>query len=832
MRRPTTSLARRADQVPDRPMTSMGLAHSKPFLAEPPSTATMTPRTTAKENSMSMSISRDTIRTCDSPIPASEPIRSSRAARAPVAQKPVALTSRAVDFTLPSEEIPTSAPRMPATRGVYGSSPTRAVRAKVTEGLPVRTRAATTTTSTQASDPPPGRLYRQVRPLDRPAHAPIPRPPATERIDVATLESEVGDGSFVLEPDDRHGPDSVQVHVRLRPTTDDEECAWQTDERNATLMLDDRLAASKGPPHVGVSYQFDGLHTGSSNADIYATLARPLVHSVLHGYHGVIFAYGQTASGKTFTLSGDEAGLEPGVIPRAVQDLFQGICQGSAQREFLLRVSYLEIWNEVVKDLLEPSNQPQVRDDRRRGAHAVSVAPLHEAVVTSPAQVFKLLARGEANRHMGETDWNERSSRSHTCFKITVESWDRTPGARRPYRLSELSLIDLAGSERYSAQRTHRRAEGGNINKSLLSLGKVIYALSEKQARAPGSAGTVHIPYRDSKLTRILQNSLSGQARIAVVCTLNPSPSMVDESLGTLNFARRIKHVAVRAEVNEFEGEVASAGAAAPASPVLLARYREEMDALRAQVDRLQGPRAVTNKGQPSLHAVQARLDELGALILHGGTPMPDSDTWHPVSPAKQRGFTLDDPLPRVQEKLHAALTKISRLERKLAARLSLPGDAQSRDDGKDMLIRDLMQQVRELETVCEAQVRDAPQPMREEVEAEWAELVAAAQAETQGRDAFIAELHAECARLRRANEALTRLVHEQTADMVQQLSAKENENRAARPVLSLFAPQLRPATVLGTHAPPATDLSIDDSASERLSTSDVDELLEEADSM
>lgn len=723
----------------------------------------------------------------------------------------------------PADNVKKTAPCMPTARFVQGS-PTRTVRAKVTAGVPIRPRAGAHAGPSQETDTAPSRAYRQVRPLDRPAHTIIPPPPTTERIDVAMLEREVGDGSFVLEPDDLHGPDSVQVHVRLRPTKNDEECAWQADEARATLMLDTSVVANKGPPQNFLPYQFDGLHTGCTNADIYATLARPLVHSVLHGYHGVIFAYGQTASGKTFTLSGDEAGLEPGMIHRAVQDLFQGICQGSAQREYLLRVSYLEIWNEVVKDLLEPSNQPQVRDDRRRGAHAVSVAPLHEAVVTSPAQVFKLLARGEAHRHMGETDWNERSSRSHTCFKITVESWDRTPGARRPYRLSELSLIDLAGSERYSALRTHRRAEGGNINKSLLSLGKVIYALSEKQARAPGTMPPRHVPYRDSKLTRILQNSLSGQARIAVVCTLNPSPAMVEESLGTLNFARRIKHVAVRAEVNEFEGEVTGTE---PSSPMLLARYREEMGALRAHVDQLQGHSNDTRTPVPTLHAVQARLDELGALILQGGAPTPETETWHPVSPAKRRGFTLDDPLPRVQEKLHAALSKISRLERKLASRLSLPGDAQTRDDAKDKLIRDLMQQVRELETVCEARISDVPPPMREEVEAEWAELVAAAQAETQARDDFIAELHAECMRLRRANEALMRLAHDQTARMVQQLSDQERTNSVARPVLSLFAPQLRPATVLGTHAPPSADLSIDDSTSEHLSTSDVDELLE-----
>lgn len=657
----------------------------------------------------------------------------------------------------------------------------------------------------------------------------LPRPPSpSERIDVLSLASEIGEGSFVLHQDDTPIADSVQVHVRVRPPHEEEECAWVVDLDSSTIMLDPAIAQTKAQPNVGLPYHLDGVHTGSSNADVYTTMARPLVHSVLHGYHAVIFAYGQTASGKTFTLSGDEDGLEPGVIPRAIHDLFQGICQGAGEREYLLRVSYLEIWNEIVKDLLEPTNHPFVRDDRRLGANAVRVAPLHEAVVTSPAQVFRLLARGEANRHVGATDWNERSSRSHTCFKITVESWDRDPSAPKPYRIGELSLIDLAGSERHSMHSTNRRAEGGNINKSLLSLGKVIYALSEKSHRGAAMANA-HIPYRDSKLTRILQNNLNGHARIAVVCTLNPSPTMVEESLSTLNFARRIKHVAVKAERNEYDGDLSSLDE----SHALLARYKEEMGTLRAQVAELRTASQDTSGiGPPSLQSVQARLDELGALILQSGMASASiHDAWppHPVSPAKQRGFTFDDPLTRVQEKLHAALNKIHRLEKQLARRLSLPAAAGSDEAAKNDLIRDLMHQIRELETVCDAQAQEAPRQVREDVEAEWADRVAMADELIQERDAFIQELSQECRRLRRANEALTRLAHDQTAAMVEQIAAVDKP-----PVMSLFAPHLRPATVLGVQKPlRATDLSIDTGSStsgtEDLSSSDVDELLESA---
>ncbi|WFD29060.1 hypothetical protein MSPP1_000065 [Malassezia sp. CBS 17886] len=678
----------------------------------------------------------------------------------------------------------------------------------------------------------------------------------------------------------------------MRPTGGDEGCAWAAAEETRTVMLDPDIAATKVQPHVGMPYQFDGVHTGSTNADIYAELARPLVQALLQGYDAVIFAYGQTASGKTFTLSGDESGQEPGIIVRSVCDVFHGICQASAQREYLLRVSYLEIWNEVVRDLLDPGNQPQVRDGRRRGAHVVVVAPLHEEVVTSPRQVFDLLMRGEANRQVGATDWNERSSRSHTCFKITVESWERDAGpVGRHYRISELSLIDLAGSERHTRPGVGRRMEGANINKSLLSLGKVIYALAERSAAEALTQRTapVHVPYRDSKLTRILQNSLNGNARIAVVCTLNPSPAMVDESLGTLNFARRIKNVAVRATQNEFDEDVALQGA--DGAHALLARYRREMGLLRAKVEELQearsggvgdarrphhgglpaggacaralpaggashrapSPRSPSDAtrapdtrcasphGAPdraadacgtlpkstSAHrdmaALQARLDQLGTLILRGGEDTDTTPAPHPVSPAKQRGFAFEDPLPLVQEKLHAALTKISRLERQLARRLSTPGARTDAD--KDRIVAELLQRIRELETVCEAQVLDAPQQVRDDVEREWSARLADAQRCVDERDAFIEELGVECAQLRRTNECLVRLAHDHTSALVANLwqrtappsqrtdpaagaapgtspadapKAASAAPSPARPLVPLFAPRLRPTTVLG----------------------------------
>ena len=234
----------------------------------------------------------------------------------------------------------------------------------------------------------------------------------------------------------------------------------------------------------------------------------------MEGYNGTVFAYGQTSSGKTYTMSGIEQ--EVGVIPRAVDDVFTyirevngpaGECnvklslkQTSGQKEFLLRVSYLEIYNETIRDLLsgETGTEPRIHEDKRRGIY---VSPLKEEIVTTPQQVMKILQQGESNRHTSKTDYNERSSRSHTIFQMVIESRERagslqnspsmqrtsriqaSPVSRAPksaaaVRMSTLNLIDLAGSEKAQSH-TERRKEGSYINRSLLTLGTVISRLTE-----------------------------------------------------------------------------------------------------------------------------------------------------------------------------------------------------------------------------------------------------------------------------------------------------------------------------------------------------------------
>lgn len=334
--------------------------------------------------------------------------------------------------------------------------------------------------------------------------------------------------------------------------------------------------------------------TGSDNLGVYNAAGRDLVLAAMEGFDAVIFAYGQTASGKTFTLTGN--GANPGIIPQAVAEIFEYI-KRHPEQEFLLRASYLEIYNETLKDLLAPESGPlRVRQDERK---RFFVHPLREEVVTGEAQVAALLRRGEENRSTGRTDFNERSSRSHSLFQMTIESRDSSPdsptspafssprtpnaprlapGASGAVRMSRLSLIDLAGSEQATSQ-LERRSEGAFINKSLLTLEKVIASLTDSKKGG-------HVPYRDSKLTQILQPSLSGEARVAVVATVNPSPAAVGESQSTLKFAARVKKVMLKAVVNEVVDDKA-----------LIFRYRNHV----SQASGLECPRAE--------HADMVRVD-------------------------------------------------------------------------------------------------------------------------------------------------------------------------------------------------------------------------------
>ncbi|KAM1109382.1 hypothetical protein PS2_008788 [Malus domestica] len=263
-------------------------------------------------------------------------------------------------------------------------------------------------------------------------------------------------------------------------------------------------------------------------------------------------------------MHGDQR--SPGIIPLAVKDAFS-IIQETPNREYLLRVSYLEIYNEVVNDLLNPAGQNlRIRED----AQGTFVEGIKEEVVLSPAHALSLIAAGEEHRHVGSTNFNLLSSRSHTIFSLTIESSPCGENCEgEAVSLSQLNLIDLAGSESSKAETTGvRRKEGSYINKSLLTLGTVISKLTDTKA--------THIPYRDSKLTRLLQSSLSGHGRVSLICTVTPSSSSSEETHNTLKFAHRAKHIEIQAAQNKIIDEKS-----------LIKKYQNEIRSLKEELEQL-----------------------------------------------------------------------------------------------------------------------------------------------------------------------------------------------------------------------------------------------------
>lgn len=652
------------------------------------------------------------------------------------------------------------------------------------------------------------------------------------------------------------------VHLRLRPLPATEPSAWVACPPTGSVSLQPSLGANRSSG--GGTHIFDAVHTGSSNDDLYKTLARPLVRSVLSGFNALIFAYGQTASGKTFTLSGDDKSKAEGITQKAVKDLFKGIRSSNREREWLVRCSWVEVYNEGVNDLLEPGNVPQIRSSAAKGTF---VAPLAEIIVTSPSAIFQLLDKGQKNRHVNATDWNERSSRSHTAFRIIVESWARGAHTEtsssdakkgKKVRVSELVLVDLAGSEKYVTQGgKERRAEGANINKSLLTLGKVIFALSEKGpagGNASASTSTAHIPYRDSKLTRILQNSLSGNSKIAVVATLNQTLGAVDESLSTINFAKRIKKVQLSAKLNEIDAPESSGEAQA-----LLVKYRSEADALRRLVLELQSreterkdvrmgdtdaSQALGNAAnavmEDRIEELEQRLQEIGQLVVRGegqGSEGEDSDSWEvsdgderellktptpmtprgrpksPKTPNTPSHLNFSMPSSVLRQELHTAHLRITSLQSKLSSRRSLsPTSSIPKEESeKDALIVQLRKQLCEAEIALEASSLQPLPKIREDVEAEYTPRIAELEKDLREARTLNEEVMRECERLERVNRRLIQLAHRETSELVGKLKeesgsphkagylgAPEGEKTPTMRRLKAGTDRQRPKSVLG----------------------------------
>jgi len=364
----------------------------------------------------------------------------------------------------------------------------------------------------------------------------------------------------------------------------------------------------------------------ATQEDVYNSLGEEFLDHNFEGYHTCIFAYGQTGSGKSYTMMGTPD--HPGLIPRTCEDLFERIAQAQMETpniSYNVRVSYFEVYNEHVRDLLMPvtANQPpyylKIRESPTEGPY---VKDLTEVPVRNIGEILRYMRVGDASRTTASTKMNDTSSRSHAVFTIMLKQIHHDMETdETTERSSRIRLVDLAGSERAkSTEATGQRLrEGSNINKSLTTLGRVIAALADpKQQQTPKKRGGGHrdavVPYRDSILTWLLKDSLGGNSKTAMIACI--SPSDYDETLSTLRYADQAKRIRTRAVVNQDSGISAAqrdAQIAAMADEihklqlVVSDTRRREKDNARDQEERLE-------EYQARVAAMQRMMEERGMV--------------------------------------------------------------------------------------------------------------------------------------------------------------------------------------------------------------------------
>ncbi|XP_074866733.1 kinesin-like protein KIF19 isoform X2 [Carettochelys insculpta] len=282
----------------------------------------------------------------------------------------------------------------------------------------------------------------------------------------------------------------------------------------------------------------------ATQEEVYASTTKVLVDGVISGYNATVFAYGPTGAGKTYTMLGTDC--DPGIYIRTLNDLFKAIEATSDNMDYTVSMSYLEIYNELIRDLLNPSSG--FLDLREDAKGSIQIAGITEISTTNAQEIMQLLTKGNKERTQEPTAANKTSSRSHAVLQVTVKQKSRVKDIQKEVRVGRLFMVDLAGSER-AAQQTQNRGkrmkEGAHINRSLLALGNCINALSEK-----GGGRAQYVNFRDSKLTRLLKDSLGGNSRTVMIAHIRPASIYFEESRTTLIYAYRAKNIKTRVKRN------------------------------------------------------------------------------------------------------------------------------------------------------------------------------------------------------------------------------------------------------------------------------------------
>lgn len=332
------------------------------------------------------------------------------------------------------------------------------------------------------------------------------------------------------------------------------------DKENGEVLV------QKSTEDVPKRFTFDCVYNeDTKQEDIFAESAFPIIENILEGYNGTIFAYGQTGTGKTHTMAGvlDSNELK-GITPRSFETIFKSI-NIDTNKQYLVRASYLEIYKEEVLDLLN-KNGIQKLELKEKPGSGVYVKDLSTALIENPDKMMEIMLKGNKNRHVGQTKMNTESSRSHSIFTITVECAELGADGKSHIRVGKLNMVDLAGSEKQSKTGSEglRLEEAIKINLSLTTLCHVISALVDQKSS--------YVPYRDSKLTRLLQDSLGGNTKTVMIANIGPADYNQDETLSTLRYASRAKHIENKPRINEDPKDA------------MLREFQEEINRLREQL--------------------------------------------------------------------------------------------------------------------------------------------------------------------------------------------------------------------------------------------------------
>ncbi|XP_054080392.1 kinesin-like protein KIF18B isoform X1 [Rissa tridactyla] len=411
---------------------------------------------------------------------------------------------------------------------------------------------------------------------------------------------------------------SVTVVVRVRPSAP---CERERAAHPVLRIVDQHVLVfdpeepggasggvlpTRGPKHQGkdLKFAFDRVFgEKATQEEVFQHTTHDVLDSVLNGYNCSVFAYGATGAGKTYTMLGSEK--NPGIMYLTMVELYKRIEARKEEKSCEVLVSYQEVYNEQIHDLLEPKGPLAIREDPEKGV-VVQGLSFHQP--TSAEQLLQMLANGNKNRTQHPTDANATSSRSHAIFQIYVKQQDRVGGLAGDLQVAKMSLIDLAGSERASVTNAkgERLREGANINRSLLALINVINALADAKSKK------THIPYRDSKLTRLLKDSIGGNCRTIMIAAVSPCMLAYEDTYNTLKYANRAKDIKLSLKSN-----VLSFDCHANKYAVICEQLKAEVADLRAKLRAYEDTarQAENQAPQPALSSSPVELPRLEEAI-------------------------------------------------------------------------------------------------------------------------------------------------------------------------------------------------------------------------